>query len=303
MNWNFSLSIKRFGNYLLDNVLPVLLLAITCLVTILAGAYQANTIPLESPWDLLLKYPETMVNGFSYALTLLLILFAHRFGYYALARRYKIPVALPLFLPGSPNFVGGGAAFIRINSISIPRKALFDISASGTIMGFLVATISLIIGLYLSLIVPRENTFGLQLGESLLSKGLSWAIHGYIPKESDIALHPIGFAAWHGLFVINYFLIPYYRTDGGFLGWALWGRQHRKINWGVATIFIILGAMGWVGWFFMIIAMPLVGFLIGKPIPQVENPESPLGKVRTRIAWGMALIFILTFMPFPFYFE
>ena len=300
---NLPPSIKKFVNYLLDYVLPVLLLPTTCLVTILAGAYQVNTIPVEDPWDLLLKYPETLVQGLPYGLTFLVILFAHRFGYYILARHYKIPVCLPLLLPGTPNFLGGGGAFIRINPISIDRKVLFDISVSGTLVGFLVATLTLIVGLYLSPIIPRENASGLMLGEPILLKGLSWLIHGNISEAQDIALHPIGFAAWHGLFVINYFLIPYFRTDGGFLGWALWGKQQRKINWGVAVGFIFLGAMGWPGWFMALIFLPLLGFLFGKQIPEVENPESPLGEFRTKIGWGVVLIFVLTFMPLPFYFE
>jgi Zn-dependent protease len=113
------------------------------------------------------------VEGLPYALTLLVILFAHRFGYYIVARHNMIPASLPLFWPGTPKFLGGGGAFIRIYPNSIDRKTLFEISVSGTIMGFLVATLSMIIGLYLSTIVPRENISGLQLGEPLLLKGLS----------------------------------------------------------------------------------------------------------------------------------
>ena len=290
------------SNLFFQYVLPVLLLIATCFVTVLAGAYQVNAMPVEGPWDLFLKHPDSLVNGLPYALTLLTILFTHRFGYYILSRHYKIPALLPLFLPNTPNFIGGGGAFIRINPTSINRKALFDISVSGTIIGFLVATLSLIIGLFLSTHVPRESSSGLNLGESLSMKGLAWLIHGDISADYDIVLHPIGFAGWYGLFVINVCLIPYFRTDGAFVGQAVWGKQQQWVNWVVVAVFIILGAFGWLGWLAWLIALPLMGLLVGKRIPPVEDPEAALGAVRKKIGWGVALIFILTFMPLPFYF-
>ncbi len=293
---------RNLGYTFLNYALPILLLIVACFITVLAGTYQLNTFPVEGPWDLALKHPDSLIKGLPYALTSLTILFSHRFGYYILAHQYKIPALLPLFLPGSANFLGGGGAFIRVNPHSIDRKALFDISVSGTIIGFIVALIFLIIGIFLSSIVPRESSYGLQLGEPLVFKAMAWVIHGDISGEYDIVLHPIGLAAWHGLFVVNCFLFPYLRTDGGFLGQALWGNRQKMVNWAIAAVLIILGSLGWLGWFVWLVAVPLSGLLVGKRVPPVINPDSPLGIVRTRIGWGVALIFLVTFMPFPFYF-
>ena len=103
------------------------------------------------------------------------------------------------------------------------RRALFDIGVAGPLAGFVVAVVALVIGLFLSTVVDRTSTFGLQLGEPLLLKFMAWLIIGALPPEADVLLHPIAFAAWFGLFVTSLNLIPIGQLDGGHVAYALWG--------------------------------------------------------------------------------
>jgi len=288
-------------NVFLGYVLPIVLLILTSFVTVLVGAYQSITLPVEGPLDILLNHPHSLLGGLPYAITLLLILSTHRFGYYILARYHDLPALLPLFWPYG-GMLGGGIAFIRIPRGSISRRTLFDIGACGAILGFIVAVIGLIIGLLLTPVVPMENSVGFKLGEPLLLKGLTWLIHGDIPTEYDIVLHPIGFGSWHGLLFINLFLIPYARMDGAFVGHAVWGNHQRKVNWLVAPVLLTLGLVGWQGWIFWLLFVPLIGLLMGKRIPQVEDADADLGAGRIKIGWCVVAIFILTFNPLPFYY-
>ena len=101
-------------------VLPIILFILTSFVTVLAGAYQLNNFPVEGPLDILLNHPHSLLVGLPYA---------HRFGYYILARYHDLPALLPLFCPNGPNILGGGVAFIRIPLGSISRRTRFDIGA------------------------------------------------------------------------------------------------------------------------------------------------------------------------------
>lgn len=141
--------------------LPFLLFLLTMFTTLWAGAYQANLKPASGAWDFLMSYPWDLYRGLPFAGTLLGILVTHEFGHYLLSLIHRVPASLPLFIPGPPQFIGTFGAIIRMRSPIMNRRALFDIGVSGPIAGFVVAVIALIIGLYLSTVVPRQGHYGL----------------------------------------------------------------------------------------------------------------------------------------------
>ena len=189
--------------------LPILLFGLTVFTTLWAGAFQVNTKPVNGAWNFLIRYPGALVNGIPFAATLLGILVTHEFGHYVLSRIHRVPASFPLFIPGPPHFIGTFGAVIRMRSAIMNRRALFDIGVAGPIAGFIAAVIAILIGLSFSHIVPRSQTYGLQLGEPLLLQFFAWMMFGPIPPTHDIVLHPIAFAAWFGFFVtaINQFVI------------------------------------------------------------------------------------------------
>jgi membrane-associated protease RseP (regulator of RpoE activity) len=216
-----------------------------------------------------------------------------------LSRIHRVPASLPLFIPGPPYFIGTFGAIIRLRGPILNRRALFDIGVAGPLAGFVVAVVALVIGLNLSTVVDRTATYGLQLGEPLLSQFISWLVVGTLPPQTDIVLHPIGFAAWFGLFVTSLNLIPIGQLDGGHVAYALWGARQRTVAFAIVPVLIVLGFVGWPGWWLWAFMAGLWGF----GHPPVRDPYVPLGRGRIVVGWIAFAVFVLTFAPIPFSFQ
>jgi membrane-associated protease RseP (regulator of RpoE activity) len=276
--------------------LPIGLFLLTCFTTLWAGAYQTYNGPIRGPVNFLLADPERLWQGIPFAGALLFILTTHELGHYVLSKVHGVPASLPLFIPGPPHFIGTFGAIIRIRGPILDRRALFDIGVAGPLAGFIVAVAALIVGLHLSTVVERTATSGLQLGEPLLLQLLAWLVIGPISPESDIVLHPIGFAAWFGLFVTSLNLLPIGQLDGGHVAYALWGRHQKTMAFVFVPILIVLGFVGWPGWFLWAVMAGLFG--LGHP--PVMDLHVPLGRIRTIVGWIALAVFFSTFVPVPF---
>ncbi len=279
--------------------LPVLLFLLTVFTTLWAGAYQAYSGPVRGPLNFLLASPEALWRGIPFAGSLLFILTTHELGHYLLSKIHRVPASLPLFIPGPPHFIGTFGAIIRMRGPILSRRALFDIGVAGPLAGFVVAVIVLIVGLSLSTVVDRTATYGLHLGEPLLLQFMSWVVIGPIAPEADVVLHPIGFAAWFGLFVTSLNLLPIGQLDGGHVAYALWGPRQRTMALAFLPILLILGFFGWAGWFLW----AFMAGLFGVGHPPVMDPDVPLGRNRTIVGWIAFAVFVVTFAPVPFSFH
>jgi membrane-associated protease RseP (regulator of RpoE activity) len=279
--------------------LPIVLFPLTAFTTLWAGAYQTYNGPVRGPLNFLLSSPEMLWRGIPFAGALLFILTTHELGHYLLSKIHRVPASLPLFIPGPPHFIGTFGAIIRMRGPILSRRALFDIGVAGPLAGFVVAVVMLVVGLNLSTVVDRTATYGLQLGEPLLLQFMSWVIVGPLPPDADVVLHPIGFAAWFGLFVTSLNLIPIGQLDGGHVAYALWGRRQRAMALAFLPILLILGFVGWPGWFLWAFMAGLWG--IGHP--PVLDPHIPLGRNRTIVGWIAFGVFVVTFAPVPFSFH
>ncbi|HET7910388.1 MAG TPA: site-2 protease family protein [Nitrospira sp.] len=279
--------------------LPLFLFSLTVFTTLWAGAYQAYSGTIRGPVAFLFEHPEMLPQGIPFAGTLLFILLTHEFGHFILSKIHRVPASLPLFIPGPPHFIGTFGAIIRMRGPILNRRALFDIGVAGPLAGFAVAVVALVVGLYLSTVVDRTSTFGLQLGEPLLLKLMAWLIIGPLPAQADVLLHPIAFAAWFGLFVTSLNLIPIGQLDGGHVAYALWGHRQRTMAFAVIPMLILLGFVGWPGWFIW----AFMAGVWGIAHPPVVDPHVPLGRGRVLVGWFAFAVFVLTFAPIPFSFH
>lgn len=258
----------------------------TVLTTLAAGAMQQGINPFLSPYSLW--------RGIPFSLTLLMILGAHEFGHYFMSRKHHIEVTFPYFIP-APSFIGTFGAFIRMKSPIMDRRILLDIGVAGPLAGMVVAVPVLLVGLSLSQIVPKASGEGIELGSSLLFSFLSWAIHGSIPEEMDLVLHPIAFSGWIGFLVTSLNLLPVGQLDGGHVTYAVLGPKQRVVAMVVVALLLVLGLTGWNGWLFWVAIL----FVMGIQHPPVVYDWIPLDGGRRAIGWGTLALFAVTFTPVP----
>ena len=280
-------------------ILPISLFIATIFTTLWAGAYQVYSGPIHGPVNFLLEEPTMLWRGIPFAATLLAILVTHECGHYVLSRIHRVPASLPLFIPGPPYFIGTFGAIIRLHGPIMNRRALFDVGVSGPLAGFIAAVVALVVGLNLSTVVDRTATHGMELGEPLLLQFFAWLVVGSIPPQADIILHPVGFAAWFGLFVTSLNLLPIGQLDGGHVAYALWGSRQRTMAFIMVPILIVLGYVGWPGWWLWAFMAGLWGF----GHPPVRDLHVPLGRGRIVVGWIALAVFVLTFAPVPFSFH
>jgi len=236
--------------------------------------------------------PASLLSGLPFSLPLMFILLSHEMGHYLLARKHRVPATLPYFIPGFPTF----GAFIRMQSLPSDRRVLFDIGAAGPWAGVAATIPALIIGLSLSEVQPLNPLDGgLYLGDSLLFLALTQLVLGVSGSDVSIALHPIAFAGWFGLFVTFLNLLPVGQLDGGHVVYSLVGRLHRWVARAFLVVIAVLGAHGWTGWFFWIGLLALLGV----DHPPTRDFISSLDPRRKVYAWCTVGLFVLTFMPVP----
>lgn len=268
-------------------ILNIILFFLTLVTTLLAGTLQQGINPLE--------HPGKIWHGIPFSFTLLMILGAHEFGHYVMARRHRIGVTLPYFIP-APSFIGTFGAFIKMKSPMMDRRILLDVGAAGPLAGMLVAVPVLFMGLTLSEVSPERAEAGLVLGSSLFFSLMSWIVHGQLPDQVNLILHPVAFSGWIGLLVACLNLLPVGQLDGGHVAYAVFGPHQRKIGAAVVVILVVLGIAGWGGW---LVWAALLMFM-GVGHPRVVCEWIPLDDSRRVIGWITLAVFVMTFTPAPF---
>ncbi len=282
--------------------LHVSLFAITLFTTSIVGArmqqnFQANLPFFDVARDLNAftywwHHPETLLGGLPFSLTLMAILLAHEFGHYFACRYYGVDASLPYFLP-SPTLTGTLGAFIRIREPIYYKKVLFDIGIAGPLAGFVFLLPALSIGIAFSKAVPgiaHEGTFtfGTPALEWLMIKAIFPGV-----GAQDLYLHPIGRAAWIGMFATALNLLPIGQLDGGHILYSFVGDRHRRLSKIFAVLLVPIGLIYWEGWLLWAVAL----FFFGSHPSLFDLAD--LGAGRRKLGWVAVAIFLLCFMLAP----
>lgn len=280
-----------------------LLTLCTCLVagTHFAAAYANNE---AVSWDefihaftLAYRHPLALAAGLPFALTLLAILLAHELGHFFACRHHHIHSSYPFFIP-FPTLIGTLGAFILIRSPIRTTRALFDVGASGPLVGFLVAVPALVYGIVHAKFVPGLATPAdnkIILGAPLVLHLLAPIFH-HGANAANLLLHPVGRAAWVGLFATSLNLLPAAQLDGGHILRSVSQRAHRVCSVLLPLLLIFLGFRFWPGWYIWAAMLIAIRFLRSLPIYKPEGLDSR----RLAAAFLSLLVFILSFMPAPF---
>lgn len=244
---------------------------------------------------LLYKDPTALTPGFPFALALMTILLAHELGHYFACRHHGIRATFPLFIP-APTLIGTLGAFILMRSPIRSRRALFDVGASGPLVGFLAAIPLLVYGLTRSRVVPEilspdaPVVFGVPLALRLLARGF---FPGADPAA--ILLHPVARAAWVGLFATSLNLLPAGQLDGGHILRAVSPRLHRWVSRTVIAVLVALGfrySWPWMLWASLLLVLSFLR------IPPVYDGR-PLDGARLAVAAASLAVMALSFILVP----
>jgi len=239
-----------------------------------------------------------ITGGPAYSIAVILILLGHELGHYFMSRSYGMKATLPFFLPFPFSPFGTLGAIIRMESRLTSRKALFDTGVAGPLTGLCLSIPAIAIGLRLSEVIPvsQLKEGAIRLADPLLFSMIQHLVLGRVPENSEILLHPIGYAGWVGLFVTALNLLPVGQLDGGHIVYALFGKRSRAI------FFVTIGAMAFItvfynpGWFLLLIFIILFGLRHPPPL----DDETPLDRTRKLIGGITFLAFFLSFTPAPF---
>jgi membrane-associated protease RseP (regulator of RpoE activity) len=288
-------------------VLAIFLFFVTLCTCLVAGAHFAaayadneavNFDEFLNALTLLYRHPFALISGLPFALTLLTILLVHELGHYFACRHHHIHSTYPYFIP-FPSLIGTFGAFIMIRSPIRTRRALFDVGASGPLVGFVVAVPALIFGILHAKVVPGladPNHVSAILGAPLILHGLAALFYPHTPV-ANILLHPVGRAAWVGLFATSLNLLPAAQLDGGHILRSLSPRLHRYSSLVLPFVLVALAYFHfWAGWYVWGALLFIIRFFRFVPI---FDPE-PLNPARRLLALISLAVFILCFMPSPF---
>lgn len=283
------------------------LFLLTLVTTTVVGGLTAAETPVEvavpslhavarRPWTLLLAVlaPPVLRAGLAFSLPLLTILLAHELGHYLACRAHRLDASLPYFIP-VPFGIGTLGAFIRIRSPLASKRELLDVGAAGPLAGFAVALPMLVLGVALSRPIAELPRGGyIEFGEPILLRLLVSVIHPDMPPAGDILLHPVGFAAWFGIFATALNLLPFGQLDGGHVTYALFGRSQRRAAWPLLVLLVALGLV-WTGW----LVWAVVALVMGVRHPWMPDEGVPLDPRRRAVAWLCLGVFVLCFTPEP----
>lgn len=278
----------------------LLLLVVTLFSVLYVGMQMAiSEIAVENPIRglfLARNDLQEIWRGYPYALSILLILGAHELGHYFAARRRKISVTLPYFLPFPAGFFGTFGAFIQLRQPIRNRKMLLEIGAAGPLAGLVFAIPILLIGLATSRTGP-PSVGGLMEGNSVLYALSKIFVFGqFLPNSaSDVYVNQLAWAGWTGLFVTGLNLIPLGQLDGGHVIYSLLGSRARLLFFPLMAIlvFLVIFSQG------SLLLLVLLLFFLGRTYAVPLDDITPLSRNHRFLAWATMLVFFLVFVPIP----
>ena len=234
----------------------------------------------------------SILEGIAFSIAIIAIVGAHETAHYFAAKKHDVKATLPYFVP-APTLIGTFGAVINVKSAIPDKNALFDLGVSGPIVGFIVTIPVLIIGVFLSTVVPSQPNM-ITFYPPLLMQIIMYFVSPQIPAGYELFVHPVAFAGWVGIIITMLNLMPVAVLDGGHISRSLF---NTKIHQYVSVAGIIVTLL--LGWYAMAILMALFILFMAKTHPGALDNVSRLSRNRKIIAVLTLVIFILCLTPAP----
>lgn len=246
----------------------------------------------------------------AYTLGLLSILIFHEVAHQYAARSEGTGTTVPYFLPGlpiSPLPTFGAFSFVRDPPIN--RDSLFKVAFVGPIVGIAFACVVAAVGsLNPILLSPSQfvQVFGSngtasisELNLSVLQTGISslfsWAgLVPSTPRGYQVIASPATAAAWTGLAVCSFALLPALGMDGGHLSESIMGYNKMRLTTYLTVISLVL--LDTPNYFLLAILI----LLIAGRAPETPTLDeiSEVSKSKKAL-FATALVLVLLTIPIP----
>ena len=127
---------------------------------------------------------------------------------------------------------------------------------------------------------------------------LQWLVNLFAPHAANqaIALSPIALAAWFGLLVTGFNLLPMGQLDGGHIAYAALGRAARPLGIAAFAVLLVMGFTLWSGWLTWAFLALITGLAHAEPL----NDITPLDGARKFLGLLTLGLFFLLITPKPF---
>ena len=240
----------------------------------------------------------SLISGWPFCLSIMLILGAHEMGHYFAARYHKVPVTLPYFIPLPITILGTMGAVIRIKGPVKDKRALLDVGVSGPWAGLFFAVPILFFGLATSAVDQLPPEMYMAEGNSLLYALMKIVVFGrFLPADGlDVHLNQVAWAGWAGLLVTSINLIPLGQLDGGHVAYVLFGDKAKLLYWPIiismAALMLITRTPTWI---ILMVFLFFFGRTYAAPLDQVTELDTK----RKIIAILTLALFVLLFIPVP----
>jgi len=223
---------------------------------------------------------EPIGGAAMFTVAIMAILVAHEMGHKLTANMQGVEATMPYFIPGPPPILGGFGTFgavVQLKSLPPNKDALFDLGASGPIVGFIVTIIVTIVG------APLSHIVTVPLGTPTLPPPILTILIFFLFPPSGtsgnaVLLHPVAFAGWVGMLITMLNLVPAGMLDGGHAMRSLFGEQACRILSFLAAMMLFLS-----GYFLM----AMFAFLLS-----MQGHPGPLDDV-SKLATSRKLVFLV----------
>jgi membrane-associated protease RseP (regulator of RpoE activity) len=219
---------------------------------------------------------------------------AHDVAHRVAAGRYGVRLSPPLFLPNTS--VGTLGSITRIRSLVPDKDALFDIAASGPLVGGAVALGCFVVGLSYTLAGAADPSF-VPLPEPLVQSSL---LLGGVVKQllgSDARVHPLLLGGWLALLTTALNSLPIGTSDGGRIMQTLVPRGRKQ-----AASLLVLVSLG------LGVVAPRLGFTWGLITVLLQNGSernvrdqfTPVSALRRATGIALIVLSLLILLPQPY---
>ncbi|WP_275882412.1 site-2 protease family protein [Halorhabdus sp. BNX81] len=254
--------------------------------------------------------PLNLLRAWPFTAAVLGVLATHELGHYVMSRYHGVDASLPYFIPVPPP-IGTMGAVIRMRGQIPSRKALFDIGVAGPLAGLAATMAVTVIGLHLDPIAVPEQAIqaaeggaSIRFNDPLLLTLLADLVGQPTGYGEGLAVNPVVFGGWVGMFVTFLNLIPVGQLDGGHILRATLGPRQETVAAAVpGVLFAMAGGLYflteytqstilWGIWGVLALVMVRAG-------SATPLREDSLGVGRLAIAALTFALGALCFMPIP----